>query len=146
MCREIRRNIHEPLVIIVRGGSARTERRRSRQRTGKIAGNPALRGFVREHLEQRWSPRQVSNRLRAEFSGQPQMHVVPETVYQALYGGRSLDLAVNPAVSLQSGRTKALGRAAARPSAHWSNGPRASSPSCIWRAIRGAQNNSLGCR
>ena len=33
------------------------------------------------------------------------MHVVPETVYQALYGRESLDLAVDPAVSLRSGRT-----------------------------------------
>jgi IS30 family transposase len=33
------------------------------------------------------------------------MHVVPETVYQALYGRGSLDLAVDPAVSLRSGRT-----------------------------------------
>lgn len=33
------------------------------------------------------------------------MHVLPETVYQALYGRGSLDLAVDPAVSLPSGRT-----------------------------------------
>lgn len=33
------------------------------------------------------------------------MHVVPETVYQALYGRGSLDLAVDPAVSLRTGRT-----------------------------------------
>lgn len=39
------------------------------------------------------------------FPGQPEMHVVPETVYQALYGRGSLDLAVDPAVSLRSGRT-----------------------------------------
>lgn len=33
------------------------------------------------------------------------MHVVPETVYQGLYGLGSLDLAVDPAVSLRNGRT-----------------------------------------
>ena len=33
------------------------------------------------------------------------MHVVPETVHQALYGRGILDLAVDPAVSLRSGRT-----------------------------------------
>lgn len=54
---------------------------------------------------QRWSPRQISNRLRTDFPGQPEMHIVPETVYQALYGRGSLDLAVDPAVSLRSGRT-----------------------------------------
>lgn len=56
------------------------------------------------NLKQRWNPRQLSNRLRADFPGQPEMHVVPETVYQALYGRGSLDLAVDPAVSLRSGR------------------------------------------
>lgn len=43
------------------------------------------------------------------------MHVVPETVYQALYGRGSLDLAVDPAVSLRSGRT---GRRPRRPKEH----------------------------
>jgi transposase, IS30 family len=104
--REIRRNIHEPSGNYrPRTAQRSAERRRSRQRTGKIAANPALQEFVREHLKQRWSPRQISNRLRAEFPGQPDMHVVPETVYQALYGRGSLDLAVDPGVSLRSGRT-----------------------------------------
>ena len=100
--REIRRNIHEP------SGNYRprtAQGRRSRHRNGKISSNPELREFVREHLKQRWSPRQISNRLRTDFPGQPEMHIVPETVYQALYGRGSLDLAVDPAVSLRSGRT-----------------------------------------
>jgi IS30 family transposase len=104
--REIRRNIHEPSGNYrPRTAQRSAERRRCRQRIGKIAENPELREFVREHLKQRWSPRQISNRLRADFPGQPEMHVVPETVYQALYGRGSLDLAVDPAVSLRSGRT-----------------------------------------
>lgn len=64
--REIRRNIHEPSGNYRPHTAQRSaERRRGRQRTGKIAGNPELREFVREHLKQRWSPRQISNRLRA---------------------------------------------------------------------------------
>ncbi|BCW73553.1 IS30 family transposase [Arthrobacter sp. NicSoilB8] len=104
--REIRRNIHEPSGNYrPRTAQRSAERRRSRPRPGKIASNQELREFVREHLKQRWSPRQISNRLRADFPGQPEMHIVPETVYQALYGRGSLDLAVDPAVSLRSGRT-----------------------------------------
>jgi IS30 family transposase len=104
--REIRRNSHEPSGSYrPRTAQRSAERRRSRQRPGKIAGNPELRKFVREHLKQRWSPRQISNRLRADFPGQPEMHLVPETVYQALYGRGNLDLAVDPAVSLRTGRT-----------------------------------------
>jgi IS30 family transposase len=99
--REIRRNTHEPSGNYrPRTAQRSAERRRCRQRIGKIAENPELREFVREHLKQRWSPRQISNRLRADFPGQPEMHVVPETVYQALYGRGNLDLAVDPAVSL----------------------------------------------
>lgn len=83
--REIRRIIHEPFGNYrPRTAQRSAKRRRSRQRTGKIAANPELREFVREHLKQRWSPRQISNRLRANFPGQPEMHVVPKTVYQAL--------------------------------------------------------------
>lgn len=104
--REIRRNIHEPSGNYrPRTAQRSAERRRSRHRNGKISSNPELREFVREHLKQRWSPRQISNRLRTDFPGQPEMHIVPETVYQALYGRGSLDLAVDPAVSLRSGRT-----------------------------------------
>ncbi|WP_394357959.1 transposase [Paenarthrobacter ureafaciens] len=54
---EIRRNTHVPSGSYrPRTAQRSAERRRSRQRTGKIAGNPVLREFVKEHLEQRWSP------------------------------------------------------------------------------------------
>lgn len=104
--RETRRNVHEPSGNYrPRTAQRSAKRRRSRQRSGKIASSPELLEFVREHLKQRWSPRQISNRLRAVFTGQPGMHVVPETVYQALYGRGSLELAVDLAVSLRTGRT-----------------------------------------
>jgi IS30 family transposase len=66
-----------PLLTAVHGRHSE-ERRRNRQRTGKIAGNPQPREFVREQV--RWSPGQISNRLRTDFPGQPGMRVVPETV------------------------------------------------------------------
>src|SRR5688572_10955851 len=68
--REIRRNIHEASGNYrPRTAQRSAERRRSPQRVGKIAENPELKEFVREHLKQRWSPHQISNRLRADFSG-----------------------------------------------------------------------------
>jgi len=60
-------------------------RRRARPRQGKIAADPVLREFVRERLEQRWSPEQVSRALRRHFPDDPARHVVPETIYQAVY-------------------------------------------------------------
>ena len=42
---------------------------------------------------------------RVMSSWQPELHVVPETVYQALHGRGSLNLAVNPDASLRTGPT-----------------------------------------
>ena len=71
-------------------------RRRARPRPGKIARDEVLRQFVRERLEQRWSPEQVSRALRRQFPGDPARHVVHETIYQAVYrpelGGLSREL------------------------------------------------------
>lgn len=104
--REIRRNTHHPSGSYrPRTAQRSAERRRSRPRLGKIAASAELTEFVRTHLLERWSPRQISNRLRSEFPGRTEMQVVPETVYQALYGRGSLDLTVNPALTLRTGRT-----------------------------------------
>jgi transposase, IS30 family len=71
-------------------------RRRARPRQGKIAADPVLRQFVAERLEKRWSPEQVSQALRRAFPGERARHVVPETIYQAVYrpelGGLSREL------------------------------------------------------
>ena len=71
-------------------------RRRARPRRGKIAADPALRQFVQERLEKRWSPEQVSQALRRGFPDEPARHVVHETIYQAVYrpelGGLSREL------------------------------------------------------
>ena len=71
-------------------------RRRARPRAGKIARDEALRQFVQDRLEKRWSPQQVSRALRTEFPGEAARHVVHETIYQAVYrpelGGLSREL------------------------------------------------------
>ena len=36
-------------------------------------------------LARRWSPEQISYELRHRFPGQPERHLVPETIYQAIY-------------------------------------------------------------
>lgn len=49
--REIRRNIHEPSgKYRPRTAQRAAGRRRSRERAGKIASNPELREFIRQHL------------------------------------------------------------------------------------------------
>jgi transposase, IS30 family len=82
-------------------------RRRARPRPGKIARDEVLRQFVAEQLEKRWSPEQISRALPGQFPGDPARHVVPETIYQAVYrpelGGLSREL---PAQVLRSGRRR----------------------------------------
>ncbi|MFJ2903761.1 IS30 family transposase [Streptomyces sp. NPDC087212] len=63
----------------------RAEERRPRPKPGKIGQNPELRDFVQHHLALRWSPEQICQALRTAFPDRPEMHVVHETIYQALY-------------------------------------------------------------
>jgi transposase, IS30 family len=59
--------------------------RRARPGRGKLARDTVLREFVAERLRKRWSPEQISQTLRAEFPDEPGRHLVPETIYQAVY-------------------------------------------------------------
>jgi transposase, IS30 family len=59
--------------------------RRARPGRGKLIGDDELREFVTDRLRQRWSPEQISQALRTEFPDQPRRHLVPETIYQAVY-------------------------------------------------------------
>jgi transposase, IS30 family len=81
--------------------------RRARPRAGKIARDRALRQFVRDRLEKRWSPQQISQALRGQFPGEAARHVVHETIYQAVYrpelGGLSRE---RPARVLRTGRRR----------------------------------------
>lgn len=114
--REIRRN-RRPMP---RGGfsyqpfhaNARARHRRARPKVGKIGKNPELRAFIQDHLTMRWSPEQICQALRTAFPDRSEMHVVHETIYQALY--------VQGRGELRRELTRALrtGRAMRRPHRH----------------------------
>jgi IS30 family transposase len=69
---------------------------RARPGRGKLLQDPVLAQFVQDRLGKRWSPEQISHALRREFPDEPERHVVPETIYQAIYrpelGGLRRDL------------------------------------------------------
>ncbi len=67
-----------------RADAAARERAR-RPKTAKLAGNGELRTWVRARLRRRWSPRQISLTLKAEFPDRSEMWVSHETIYQSLY-------------------------------------------------------------
>jgi len=84
--RELRRNVEEP------GGQYRpfaAERlaaaRRRRTRAGRLVADPVLGAFVAARLKLRWSPEQISAAARRAFPDDRSRHVVPETIYQAVY-------------------------------------------------------------
>ncbi|WP_435834610.1 IS30 family transposase [Streptomyces abikoensis] len=106
--REIRRN-RRPMP---KGGFAyqpfhahrRAERRRGRPKAGKIGQCPELRDFIQDHLMMRWSPEQICQALRTRFPDRPEMHVVHETIYQALYVQGRGELRRELTRSLRTGR------------------------------------------
>jgi IS30 family transposase len=103
--RELRRNAH-PGSGDYRPWAAqrRAARRRVRPKPGKIAGNPQLREAISDGLRRKWSPEQISRRLRRTFPGQPEMHVTHETIYQALYVQGRGELRRELAKCLRTGR------------------------------------------
>jgi IS30 family transposase len=59
--------------------------RAARPKTAKLAADQKLREYVQDKLVQRWSPMQISARLKRDFPDCPKMHVSHETSYQSLY-------------------------------------------------------------
>ncbi|MGW6156533.1 IS30 family transposase [Streptomyces sp. NPDC055144] len=85
---------------------ARADARRPRPKPGKIARSPELREFIQNHLDMRWSPEQICQTLRARFPNRSEMHVVHETVYQALYVQGRGELRRELATALRTGRVR----------------------------------------
>ncbi|WP_327743729.1 IS30 family transposase [Streptomyces europaeiscabiei] len=105
--REIRRNRH-PVNGQYRphAAQARADARRPRPKPGKIGQNPELRDFIQDRLHLRWSPEQICQALRAQFPLRPEMHVVHETVYQALYVQGRGELRRELTRALRTGRAR----------------------------------------
>ena len=108
--REIRRNRTDGTRDVWHyrpyAAQARADARRPRPKPRKIDQDPELRDFVQAGLDRRWSPEQVCQALRMTFPDRPDMHVVHETVYQALYIQGRGELRREVARALRSGRTR----------------------------------------
>lgn len=65
---------------------------------------------MQQHLDQRWSPEQISQALRQAFPDQPEMHLAPETIYQALYRPERGGLHRDAARTLRTGRRRRRNR------------------------------------
>jgi IS30 family transposase len=65
----------------------RAEAMRRRPKTSKLARHERLHRYVQDKLscDERWSPEQISNRLRLDFPDDESMRVSHEAIYQSLY-------------------------------------------------------------
>jgi transposase, IS30 family len=59
--------------------------RQRRPRPSKLSQHPVLRARVQQMLDRRYSPEQISGRLKVRFPDDPAMRVSHETIYQSIY-------------------------------------------------------------
>lgn len=110
--RAIARELHRAPSTVTReikhsGGRARYRA----PQAGQALSLPAAFGRGRGGLEQRWSPQQISARLRREHPHDEEMRISHETIYQSLYVQSRGELRRQLARNLRSGRTRRRGRA-----------------------------------
>jgi IS30 family transposase len=77
-----------------------------RPKTPKLVANPRLRTRVEEDLGKRYSPEEISGRLRRDFPDDPEMRVHHNTIYEALYIQARGALRADLAKCLRSGRIR----------------------------------------
>jgi len=78
--------------------------RQRRPKPSKLARDPVLRAEVQRLLDRRYSPEQVSGRLKAEHPDEPAMRISHETIYQGIYVYPRGQLKRELQASLRSGR------------------------------------------
>jgi IS30 family transposase len=75
--------------------------------------NAALHDVVNSGLEQKWSPKQISRRLREDFPEDDTMRVSHETIYEFLYLQARGELRTQLTITLRQGRTCRVSRSRA---------------------------------
>lgn len=124
--REIARDLgRSPSTVtreIQRGGGRRRYRalsaergaltRLARPKQGKLSRSPRLRAAVEAGLAARWSPQQISARLKIEHPTDPEMRISHETIYQSLYVQSRGELRAQLAANLRQGRKRRRARGA----------------------------------
>lgn len=93
----------------------RADECRSRPKPHLLERNRRLHDEVNDGLAKKWSPRQISDRLREDFPEDDTMRVSHETVYQTLYLQARGELRTQLKLALRQGRTRRIARS--RPAA-----------------------------
>jgi IS30 family transposase len=105
VCREIRagggRERYRALTA-----ERRAQRCARRPKQSKLSSSARLLWLVEQGLERRWSPEQISARLRIDHPEDPELRISHETIYRSLYVQARGELRRELAASLRTGRTK----------------------------------------
>ena len=104
--KELTRNRDEFGVYLPSHAQRKSVLRRFRLKQRKIEANPKLREVVWMMLKDRYSPEQISGRLRKEYPDDDTMHVSPETIYQSLFFQAKGELKKEIAAALRRGQTQ----------------------------------------
>jgi transposase, IS30 family len=80
--------------------------RARRPKPSKLSGSPRLLAAVEAGLRARWSPEQISARLRLEYPDDREMRISHETIYRSLYVQSRGELRRQLSANLRTGRGK----------------------------------------
>ena len=98
--REVERNGGRSAYRVI-PAQRRADEYRARPKPRLLEENTALHDAVNSGLEQKWSPKQISKRLREDFPDNDTMRVSHETIYESLYlqarGELRTELKISPA-------------------------------------------------
>jgi transposase, IS30 family len=82
------------------------QRRARRPKPGKLARSPRLLAAVEAGLRRRWSPEQISARLRLEYPEDREMRISHETIYRSLFVQSRGELRRQLSANLRTGRSR----------------------------------------
>lgn len=91
----------------------RAEANRARPKGRKLEESPRLHGAVNDGLRQKWSPEQISTRLREDYPDDRDMRISHETIYESLYLQARGVLRTELALALRTGRARRVPRSRA---------------------------------
>ncbi|HET7379599.1 MAG TPA: IS30 family transposase [Gaiellales bacterium] len=91
-------------------GERRAQRCARRAKPTKLSGSARLLAAVEQGLEARWSPQQISARLKVDHPDDLELRISHETIYQSLYVQSRGELRRQLAANLRSGRSKRRAR------------------------------------
>lgn len=80
--------------------------RQARPKPSRLSQDPRLRAAVQGMLDRKFSPEEVSGRLKVEHPGDPSMHISHETIYQSIYIYPRGTLKKELRASLRTGRDR----------------------------------------